>query len=42
MLIVLYDDIYRLMELQPIHQPKLIVIVGVLGLILNIFGLFLF
>lgn len=33
---------FRFIEIEPITQPKLIVVVGVLGLIINIIGLFLF
>lgn len=32
----------RFIEVEEIHEPKLIVVVGTLGLIVNIVGLFLF
>lgn len=32
----------RFIEVEEIHEPKLIVVVGALGLVVNIIGLFLF
>jgi len=33
---------YRFIEVEEIHEPRLIVVVGALGLLVNIVGLFLF
>lgn len=42
---VIYRDVYwfsRFIEVEEIHKPELIVAVGVLGLLVNVIGLFLF
>jgi len=40
---VIYNFIcFRFIEVETIHNPKFIVVVGVLGLFVNILGLFLF
>lgn len=33
---------FRFIEVELIHNPELIIVVGVLGLVVNILGLFLF
>lgn len=32
----------RFIEIEPIHEPKLLVIVGAIGLLVNVIGLLLF
>jgi zinc transporter 1 len=34
--------VFRFIEVEEIHEPRLIVIVGALGLLVNVVGLFLF
>lgn len=39
---ILVEAFKRFIEMEPIHEPQLIVAVGAVGLLVNIIGLFLF
>lgn len=39
---ILMEAIKRFIEIEPIHDPQLLVIVGVIGLVINLIGLALF
>jgi Co/Zn/Cd efflux system component len=39
---IVFSSFSRFIEQEPVHQPQYILGVGVLGLIVNVIGLFLF
>ena len=39
---ILVESLKRLYEIEPIHEPEMILYVGAMGLAVNIIGLFLF
>lgn len=41
-IILIFYLVFRFIEVEEIHEPRLIIIVGTLGLLVNVVGLFLF